>query len=854
MASSGQPTMPSKFQLLYGSPTAKSGVVIFLGHNASNKLDLYYVAFEANSSSVEQPFPTTPTTESASHLPPPVEWKRLVSFPSAASTEKKMSKEEELLRERMRTRSSGVSTFVFHPPSSSKGSSGGSDDDGSGSSSGKLVIPHKGDLFWCTLPPVDTIATLTEPIELKYVIPPDSDASSAPSAAKMDPKWSPDGRFISYVCQNDVWLADPRTGETRQVTNAASRGCMGGVADYIMQEEFDRYTGYWWAPSGNPKAGYRILYFEVDESRVPSVSVPSANGIDGPEVFKFPKPGEPNAITNVKVAELVVDSGRAFGLQDTDMSAFRVIDRKVVDERLPGWVEYVARGAWGDSPNTAFVQVVDRSQEQWALVAIDVEAHTTVVAIDDGTKDKNNNMGLNQDNKMDEEPTTTEAAGDDDSPAFAQLRTSVWINVTNIFHALADGSGGIVYSSESNGFRNLVVQYGPNSSPIPITNAEGWVVLDSGIWVDEVRGLVYFFANRGNALEKHLFVAPLPRLGANPSAPAEAATQLSENGFCYTGTVCVRSSRVLLTRDSVECLPASAVFNVSHNGGNNNSGGRVLVPQCHVPHRAVPVPIFAVRPPKLVNFQTKDEETLYGAVYLPADFDPSKKYPMLLYTYGGPHVQLVSNSYPRMTGNLRLQLLTSLGFVCGVCDSRGSWNRGLAFEGHLKHRMGQVEIPDQVEFVDFVQDNFSVDPSRVFVTGWSYGGYMSLLAITQRPDRFKLVISGAPVVLWELYDNGYTERYMNTPANNPDGYKKGSPIYHLEQQQEHDLDDRIAIIHGLMDENVHFTHTAEFLNTLVKKGISHKLTVLPRERHGPRARESVKFVEHTIFKLLLKNI
>ncbi len=133
----------------------------------------------------------------------------------------------------------------------------------------------------------------------------------------------------------------------------------------------------------------------------------------------------------------------------------------------------------------------------------------------------------------------------------------------------------------------------------------------------------------------------------------------------------------------------------------------------------------------------------------------SAKYPTVVAVYGGPHVQLIRDEW-NMMENMRWQVLTGLGYVVAVCDGSGSWNRGLAFEGRLKHKMGQVEVQDQVLLVKELVARGITDPSRVAVTGWSYGGYLSLMCLAQAPEVFKIAIAGAPVTLWEGYDTGYT--------------------------------------------------------------------------------------------------
>jgi len=199
--------------------------------------------------------------------------------------------------------------------------------------------------------------------------------------------------------------------------------------------------------------------------------------------------------------------------------------------------------------------------------------------------------------------------------------------------------------------------------------------------------------------------------------------------------------------------------------------------------------------------------------------------------------------------NLRNHILAAEGY-CVVCiDSRGSHNRGAKFEGHIKNRMGTVEVQDQVDVLHQLAERLGmIDLRRVAVLGWSYGGYLSLMALAQRPDVFKLAVPGAPVVSWGLYDTGYTERYMDLPCRNPCGYEAGSVLSYANQFPSEP--NRLLIFHGLMDENVHFFHTQQLISALIRAGKPYQLQVYPNERHSLRALESSEHYELTLLTFL----
>jgi dipeptidyl aminopeptidase/acylaminoacyl peptidase len=257
---------------------------------------------------------------------------------------------------------------------------------------------------------------------------------------------------------------------------------------------------------------------------------------------------------------------------------------------------------------------------------------------------------------------------------------------------------------------------------------------------------------------------------------------------------------------------------------------------------------FELTKPSIFNFES-NSNIIYGMIYQAKEM--KEKTPTILYIYQGPHVQLVKNDYS-MYSNGRLQIIASLGYNVVVIDGRGSFNRGLKFEGVLKHKMGQVELEDQIAGLKHLIEHSNVDEKRIGIHGWSYGGYMSLMGLFQRSDIFKIAISGAPVTEWELYDTGYTERYMGTPKSNPEGYKLGSVLNY--SQNVPDDEERLFLIHGGSDENVHFKHSEILILDLIQKGKPFKLGLYPGERHGLRQFPSTVYYYKELIKFISENL
>ncbi|KAF9207468.1 dipeptidylpeptidase [Haplosporangium sp. Z 27] len=252
------------------------------------------------------------------------------------------------------------------------------------------------------------------------------------------------------------------------------------------------------------------------------------------------------------------------------------------------------------------------------------------------------------------------------------------------------------------------------------------------------------------------------------------------------------------------------------------------------------------------TFTSSDKVRLHGCLYRPSKYVEGQKYPTFVSIYGGPRSQMVSNEY-KLPKFLRIFLATRLGYVVVMIDGRGSNDRGLEFEGRLRHQMGQIEIRDQVEGLQFLakpENGGIVDMDRVAISGWSYGGYLSLMAIAQYPHIFKLAVAGAPVTQWELYNSAYTERYMGLVHENKEGYAKSNVLNWVDKFP--DSENRLLIAHGLIDENVHFKNTETLTADLIRLNKPHQVQIYPTERHGLRdARVNEHF--ETLLFYWLKN-
>jgi dipeptidyl-peptidase-4 len=235
---------------------------------------------------------------------------------------------------------------------------------------------------------------------------------------------------------------------------------------------------------------------------------------------------------------------------------------------------------------------------------------------------------------------------------------------------------------------------------------------------------------------------------------------------------------------------------------------------------------FDLSKKEFFSFTTSEDVSLNGWMIKPSDFDETKQYPVFMFLYGGPGSQQVLNSWGWFN-YFWYQHLAQKGYIVVCVDNRGTGGRGAEFKKMTYQQLGKYETIDQIEANKYLASLDYVDGNRIGIQGWSYGGYMSSLAITKGADVFKMAIAVAPVTNWRYYDNIYTERYMRTPQENASGYDDNSPINHVDS-----LKGSYLLIHGTADDNVHVQNTYEMVSALVKANKQFDLFVYPDKNHG----------------------
>ena len=250
---------------------------------------------------------------------------------------------------------------------------------------------------------------------------------------------------------------------------------------------------------------------------------------------------------------------------------------------------------------------------------------------------------------------------------------------------------------------------------------------------------------------------------------------------------------------------------------------------------------------ELMTVKTRDGFVMEAMMIKPPDFDPRKKYPVMSFTYGGPHAPQVRNGWGSQTYMFH-QLLSQKGYIIWVCDNRTASGKGMEATWPVYKNFGELELRDLEDGVTWLKSQPYVDGSRIGIWGWSYGGFMTSYALTHSTS-FKVGISGGTVADWRDYDSIYTERYMGTPQNNPEGYKKSSPV-----NAAKNLHGKLLLIHGAIDDNVHMQNTIQFIYELQKAGKQFQLMLYPKSRHGVTDPLLLKHMRQMMLDYIVENL
>ena len=379
--------------------------------------------------------------------------------------------------------------------------------------------------------------------------------------------------------------------------------------------------------------------------------------------------------------------------------------------------------------------------------------------------------------------------------------TKAWVSVFGSPRWLNDGS--FLWFSERSGNKHLY-HYAADGELRQAITSGNW---DVGRFygVDSEEEFLYFSAYKENNIQSHGYRIRLDGTGIERLTSGQGNHSLSfSSDFKY-----------FFDTSSTANQPSSVSL-------YHTSGPRLRVISPYVNDR---LQFLAINEPEFLQVPTEDGESLDAMLIRPPNFDPKKKYPVLIYAYSGPQSPTVRDSW-RGSTYLWHQMLAQEGYCIWMCDNRSASMRGAKSSWPIHRDLGKHELADIETGISWLKKQGWVDGERIGIWGWSYGGYMTAYALTHSKS-FRMGISGAPVTDWRNYDAIYTERYMGLPQTNPDGYKSSSVVAAAK-----DLHGDLLLIHGTQDDNVHVSNTLQFALELQKARIPFSMMVYPKNRHG----------------------
>ena len=583
---------------------------------------------------------------------------------------------------------------------------------------------------------------------------------------QMFAKFSPDGRQVAFVRDNDLFVTDLTTGVERRLTTDGSETIINGTTDWVYEEELDLRDAFRWSPNGR-----RIAYWRFDQSRVPPF--PMVNEMTlYPEIqpLRYPKAGAPNSAVRVGVLDLA--SGATTWI---DVGADTGI--------------YLARMEWVGA-DSVLIQRLPRKQNRIdVLMASATTGHARLLLTE----------------------RDSAYVDVDDQP--------VWL----------DGDRQFLWSSDRSGWRQVYL-YNRDGRMVRRVTRDGMDVL-SVLGVDGRRGWVYVQVAGPTPLERQVY---------RYSLDGRRAERVTRAGGNHRAVIDPNARFLLDYHNTITSPTTVTLYELPAM-----TRRRVVVDNAAL---AAKLAALDVRPPEFFTVPTPAGVRLDAYRIVPADFDTTRKYPVLMYAYGGPAAPTV---YDGWGGNRYLwhQMLAQQGFVVVSVDNRGAAWRGRAFRKITQYQLGRYESQDQIDAAKWLATLPWVDAERIGIWGWSYGGYLAALTAARGGDVFQAAIAVAPVTDWRLYDTIYTERYMWTPQENAEGYRESAPLNHVKG-----LTARLLLAHGLNDDNVHPQNTIQLADALQRAGKSYYLLVYPNKTHSISGGESQAHLFGSMTRFLIENL
>ena len=571
------------------------------------------------------------------------------------------------------------------------------------------------------------------------------------NAEEKNPILSPDGNYVGYTKNNNLYTLSLATKKEVAITNDGATGILNGYASWVYFEEIfgrsTQYRAFWWSPDSK-----YISFMRFDERKVPMFPIYNSEGQHGfVEETRYPKAGDQNP--TVKIGWTTPDGG-----------TITWADFNEADDQYFGWP------IWNPNNNSMWLSWMDRGQNNLKIFELNM---------------------------------TTGAK----KPVYTEYQKT-WIDLEDRNGGRINfipNNKGYIAQADASGWNQLYMYDMEGKLQYPITNGKFTIL---GIrQIDEKNKTIYFTA-RGIESSARIDLYSIGFDGKNQK-------RLTVGD--------VNNTQVYLAPDAKNFVTVYSNIQTPTTMALINAQKKTV----EVLGTATPANFDATKLAKTELIRIKSADGLFelpALVTWPKNMDPTKKYPLLVSIYGGPNAGTVMDSW---SSNPTKEAWAQEGLIQVAFDHRASGHFGKEGVNYMYRDLGHWELEDYMTMAKWFIANGQADPTKIAMTGFSYGGYMSTYALTYGASVFTHAMAGGSVTAWELYDSHYTERFMDTPAENPEGYKSSNVMTHLKN-----FKGVLQLVHGTMDDNVHMQNSIQLLSALQEQGKAVEFMLYPGGRHG----------------------
>ncbi|WP_316742570.1 S9 family peptidase [Pedobacter antarcticus] len=565
------------------------------------------------------------------------------------------------------------------------------------------------------------------------------------TAAEKNPTLSPDGKYVAFTRNGDLYAVDVTSGKEIRYTTDATDVIYNGYSSWVYFEEIlgrpTQYKAFWWSPDSKT-----IAFMRFDDTKVPMFPINGSTGQHGyVEKTRYPKAGDPNP-------EVSIGFVPASGGQVT------WADFNAKDD------QYFGTPYWSFDSSNLMVQWMNRGQDNLKFYA---------VKPGNGAK--------------------TEIY-DEKQPSWVDLDYDERITY------LGDNKHYIL-KSDRTGWAHYYLYTLAGKLINPITSGK-WQVTKL-LKADEKNKIIYFMARKEASTTTDLY---------RVNYDGKGLKRLTFGNYTHQVALSPSGKQFITTYSNVSTPPKQALLD------NNGKLIREIADS-----KSPDFGKFAIGKTEMITIPTDDGYLLPAVITYPVNFDESKQYPVIFSIYGGPNAGTVTNTWKGTAG----QWWANEGIIQIAVDHRASGQFGKEGVALMHRNLSKWEMKDYITAAKWLKAKPWVNPTKLLITGHSYGGYITTMALTKGADYFDYGYAGAPVTSWELYDTSYAERFMDTPQENPEGYKNASVLTYVDQYKG-----LLRIMHGDMDDNVHMQNTIQLIDKLQDTNKHFELMIYPGGRHG----------------------